>query len=122
MIKKSLHGVRVDRNVRIPLSDGVTLAADLYLPDPRALSGPDTYYPYHKDGRNGARLITPAATLPKEAMQRQRGYARHRGSSGLRWELGDPNEGQDAAEAIEWIAAQDWSDGNVGMWGYPTGE
>lgn len=42
--------VCVERNLFIPLSDGVSLTADLYLPDalgpfPTLVS----YYPYHKD-------------------------------------------------------------------------
>ena len=51
----TLHPVRIVRHVRIPMSDGVELDADLYLPD---VTGTDRagqfpavfdYYPYRKD-------------------------------------------------------------------------
>jgi predicted acyl esterase len=35
MAQEKLCEVRVERNLLIPLSDGVSLAADLYLPDER---------------------------------------------------------------------------------------
>jgi putative CocE/NonD family hydrolase len=33
----------------------------------------------------------------------------------------DRGEGRDGAEAVEWIAAQQWCDGNVGMFGMSYG-
>jgi hypothetical protein len=81
------------------------------------------YNPYHKDGRGGR--------LAVESVHRhlaERGYAcltlDFRGlgnSAGRNPEPFAPQEARDGYDAVEWIAAQPWCDGNVGMWGvsYP---
>lgn len=114
----------VERNVLIPMPDGVVLAADVTRPGgghrhPAIVN----YNPYHKDGRGGR--------LNVETVHRHfaaRGYAcvtlDFRGlgnSSGFNPEPFSPQEAKDGHAAVEWIAAQDWCDGNVGMWGvsYP---
>ena len=58
----------------------------------------------------------------------QRGYAfcrldiRGTGSSqGIALDEYTPIETQDGYEAVEWLAAQDWCNGNVGMWGISYG-
>lgn len=116
--------MRVERNVLIPSGDGTAdLAADLRLPD---APGPHPtlvcYYPYHKDDLIGAAYEYANSYFVEH------GYASlmvdFRGlgnSSGLVGEAGEPGEGRDAATAIEWAAAQDWCDGNVGMWGLSYG-
>lgn len=115
--------VVVDRNVLIPLHDGVRLAGDLFRPaDVGRYPTLVSYYPYHKDDVIGSRLDHPNRYFAR------RGYAvllvdfRGLGSSeGIRWEHMDPREGEDGAEIVEWAAAQPWSDGNVGMWGMSYG-
>jgi putative CocE/NonD family hydrolase len=116
--------VMVERNLLIPLSDGVRLAGDLYRPAaagrwPATL----TFIPYHKDGRGGR--------LDVETVNRYfagRGYAaltvdfRGLGSSeGVNRFPFDPQEARDGHEVVEWIATQPWCDGNVGMWGVSYG-
>ncbi len=113
-----------DRNVLVPLPDGVELAGAVVRP-----AGPDpvpallNFTPYHKDGRGG-RLDVEAVNQHFAA----RGYAaltvdlRGLGNSG-----GSnpapfaPQEGRDGHAVVEWIARQPWCDGKVGMWGvsYP---
>jgi hypothetical protein len=124
MSRSAQTGVVVERNLLIPLPDGVELAADLYRPEG---SGPwpalVDYLPYHKDGRGGR--------LDVEAVNRHfaaRGYAaltvdfRGLGSSGGVARLPfDPQEARDGHEAVEWIARQPWCDGHVGMWGVSYG-
>jgi uncharacterized protein len=114
----------VERNLMIPMSDGVELAGDVVRPGggqrvPAILN----YGPYHKDGRGG-RLDVDATNRHFAA----RGYAalsvdfRGLGSSGgVNAECFAPQEGRDGHEIVEWIARQPWCDGNVGMWGvsYP---
>jgi uncharacterized protein len=123
MAGHELHEVKVERNLLVALSDGHTLAADLYRP---ATGGPFptliSYYPYHKDDFIGAFLGAPMAYFAA------RGYAHLLvdfrgvgGSSGVTWEMMDRGEGRDGAEAVEWAARQSWSDGNVGMWGLSYG-
>jgi hypothetical protein len=117
-------GVVVERNLLIPLADGVRLAADLYRPTG---SGPWPalldFLPYHKDGRGGR--------LEVEAVNRHfaaRGYAALTvdlrglgGSEGVNRLPFDPQEARDGHEAVEWVARQPWCDGNVGMWGVSYG-
>jgi putative CocE/NonD family hydrolase len=111
--------VRVDRDVAVPMRDGVVLRADLYRP---AAGGrfPVLVFrtPYGKDGAADSDGIHLKAVY--------RGYAvliqdvRGRYASGG---IFDPyrQEGRDGFDTIEWAAAQPWSDGRVGTYGlsYP---
>lgn len=108
------------REVRIPVADGLALAATLYLPP--SSSGPQPCLlealPYRKDD------LTASYAESYRALRDRHGYAvcrvdlRGTGSSG-----GDatdeypPAEQRDLAEVIAWLAAQEWCDGQVGMWG-----
>jgi uncharacterized protein len=104
-------------NVRIPMADGVTLAADLVLPAQRPAPAVVMRTPY---GRGGE-LSTERADAFAEA-----GYAavwvdvRGRGDSEG---LFEPyrNDGLDGVDVIAWAAAQDWCDGAVATYGgsYP---
>ena len=109
----------VERNVAVPMRDGVVLRADLYRP---AASGrfPVLVFrtPYDKQAAAGSDGIHLKAV--------ERGYAvlmqdvRGRYASGG---IFNPyrQEGQDGYDTIEWAAAQPWSDGRVGTYGlsYP---
>ena len=108
----------VERNVLVPLSDGETLAVDVYLPAEQPSPAIVSYYPYHKDdviggffeyanryfaehgyaGRSG-RLpgLGGSSGLPGEAMNAPGGRRRSR------------TRGVDRSPA--------WCDGSVGMWG-----
>lgn len=103
---------KVERGVKIPLRDGVELAADLARPT--------------AEGKYPAILVrTPygraAAAIEAEWWAR-RGYVylvqdvRGRGDSGGEWHPFMP-ERADGFDSIEWITKQPWSDGNVGMIG-----
>ena len=103
--------------VSIPMRDGKFLAADVYVP-----SGGSTFStiliqtPYNKNNfRNGLPL----------------GYLQNVNSSPYCWvvldwrgfygsvsaSIASPQRGQDGYDAIDWIAAQTWSNGKVGTWG-----
>lgn len=114
----------VERDLLIPMPDGVELAGEVVRP-----AGQDpvpallNFTPYHKDGRGG-RLDVEATNRHFAA----RGYAaltvdlRGLGNSGgSNPEPFAPQEGRDGHAVVEWIARQPWCDGNVGMWGvsYP---
>lgn len=123
-VNESLHEVRFVRNLLIPLSAGVNLAADLHLPD---TPGPHptliSFYPYRKDDVIGSFTAYPRRWFA------ERGYAHllvdvrgYGGSEGRRAESFDPGpEASDAGEVVEWAAAQQWSDGAVGVWGVSYG-
>ena len=105
---------------RIPMDDGVTLSATLYLPVD--VDGPQPCIlealPYRKDD------LTSSYRPDYVRLRDEHGYAvcrldlRGTGSSG-----GDatdeypPREQQDLHAVIDWLAEQDWCDGNVGMYG-----
>jgi putative CocE/NonD family hydrolase len=121
--EQQLHQVQIERNLLIPMSDGATLCADLVRP---AGQGPFpallSFYPYHKDdfigAGNEATLRYFAANGYAHLLIDFRGVG---GSSGIAWEMMERGEGRDGAEAVEWIARQNWCDGNVGMWGISYG-
>lgn len=107
-----------DRTVM--MSDGVALAVTLFLPDPA--QGPQPCLvealPYRKDD------LTASYAESYRSLCESHGYAvcrvdvRGTGSSG--GEATDeypPEEQRDLAELFRWLAAQDWCDGQIGMWG-----
>jgi predicted acyl esterase len=116
------HKVKVARNVRVPMPDGVTLAADLYVPE--AAGGQRfpaliEYTPYHKN--NNAFYGPRATRYPYFASH---GYVfvnvdiRGTGDSeGCNAAPSSPEEVRDNLEVIRWCARQPWCDGGVGMIG-----
>lgn len=130
--------MKIMKNVRIPMRDGVHICADIYLPDTGGkLPALLALSPYGKE------LQAQALTLPPQARPSvlwngaieagdisaviERGYAHIiadvRGTGGSEGELcgnydsGGHGEGKDIYDIVEWMAEQDWCDGNVGMIG-----
>jgi predicted acyl esterase len=136
-------GIRVERDVAIPMRDGTTLRANVFRPDrdgrfPVIMSA----QPY---GKEEMPTRTPFGYLPlkRYRFMRQpepvtfsaytaweapdpgywvpRGYIvanldlRGFGKSGGKGTLLSDQEAADYAEAIEWAAAQEWSSGKVGL-------
>lgn len=106
--------------VRIPVRDGVELAATLYLPDPAA--GPQPCLlealPYRKDD------LTASYAVGYEDLRDRFGFAVCRvdvrgtgSSSGDATDEYPPEEQADLVEVIAWLAAQEWCNGRVGMFG-----
>lgn len=109
------YAVVVDQHVPVQMSDGVVLNAMIRRPDaPGRFPVIVTITPYN--GTNGAISVNNDYLV-------QRGYvqvvvdARGTGESQGTWDDLGPREQRDGYEAVEWAAAQPWSDGNVGMWG-----
>ena len=106
--------ITIQFDARIPMRDGVTLAADIYRP-----ANPGRYpvvlmrTPYNKNGD---------AILKEARAFAGRGYVyvavdvRGRGDSDGDWR---PYffEGDDGYDAIEWCASQSWSTGKIGTIG-----
>jgi putative CocE/NonD family hydrolase len=116
--------VKVAYDVLVPMSDGVRLSGNLYLPEaagtyPAIL----TYIPYLKDGYGGLGML--------DAYHRHfaaRGYAVLQvdfrgtgGSEGVNPRFLEERERTDGYEVVEWIAAQRWCTGDVGVWGISYG-
>jgi uncharacterized protein len=119
------RSVQLPDDVWIPLSDGRRLSARIWLPEDARLDPVPAvleYLPYRKsDG-----------SLPLDAGQHAyfagHGYAGVRvdirgtgDSEGTLWDEYTTQEQDDAVEVIAWLAAQPWSNGNVGMIGISWG-
>ena len=117
------YPVRLVENIFIPMPDGIRLAATLWLPEaagkvPAILE----YLPYRK--REGSRGRDHAM----HGFLAGHGYACVRldirgtgDSEGLIDDEYTLQEQQDGVAAIAWLAAQDWCDGQVAMYGISWG-
>ena len=126
MPSESLYEVKVQYHVQIPMRDGLNLSANLFMPVAREpnerFSAVLEMIPYRKDDwrfRADHQRMTYLA---------QRGYVgcrldiRGTGSSpGLARDEYTDLETQDGYDAVEWLAAQPWGNGSVGMWGISYG-
>ena len=119
---QTLYPVRILKHVRIPMSDGVELDANLYMP---AADGQFPavfdYYPYRKDDLS-------AGGMRVHHYFAERGFVAIRidvrgtgSSSGTAIDEYSVQEQLDAVEAIAWMARQPWCNGNVGMFGTSYG-
>ncbi len=119
------YGYRVLENEYIELSDGCRLAARIWLPDevhtqpvPAILE----YIPYRKRGGSDQRDDIAYPHFARHGYAGVRVDIRGNGESdGLMTGEYTEQELADGTEVIAWIAAQDWSDGNVGMMGHSWG-
>lgn len=103
----------------IPMSDGKKLPADVYLPNGWT-SGPVILIqtPYNRQAYRYIGLPLGIATSINTSnyaivITDWRGF--YGGAQALY--SGAPGHGEDGYSAVEWIASQSWSDGNVGTWG-----
>jgi putative CocE/NonD family hydrolase len=129
-VSETLFGVRIHRDARIPMRDGLELSANLWLPAAHGADGPEPgpvpavleMIPYRKDDWRANGDAARGAYLAA------RGYAfcrldiRGTGSSpGVAVDEYTAAETSDGHDAVEWLAAQPWCNGNVGMWGISYG-
>lgn len=124
MYRPQSFDVEILQDQRIPTGEpDITLSADVYLPA-GAAPAPAllTLQPYRKDLLVGAHQ---QATLRWFA---EHGYAcvlvelRGTGASdGTPRPKFDPGEGDDAVAALDWMAAQPWCTGDLGVWGISYG-
>ncbi|EID71811.1 MULTISPECIES: CocE/NonD family hydrolase [Rhodococcus] len=116
-------GAVADCNVAVPMRDGVDLLADVHRPAANgrfpALIAASPYPRQIQDLGAPAGFIEAGATdfwVP-------RGYVhvianvRGTGGSGGTFGFFDARERRDMYDLVEWVAAQPWCDGNVGMIG-----
>lgn len=107
-----------ERRAWIPMSDGVRLAARIFLPSALPAACLLEALPYRMDD------LTASYASEYERLCEEGGFAvcrldlRGTGSSeGLALDEYHPQEQRDLCEAIAWLAAQEWSTGRVGMFG-----
>jgi len=124
------YGVTIERDVAIPVRDGVALDSDIFRPDaggkfPALLA----VHAYSKAVQS-AQMLPEGFSYARGFIETgdfnfyvRRGYAlaivnitgTHK-SGGIFNNI-DPQSIQDVCEAVEWAARQPWCDGNVGMTG-----
>ncbi len=109
--------ILIDRNVSVPMRDGVVLAADVYRPD---VGGPWpvilSRLPYNKDDL----AMHMEAIHPVRAVEA--GYAVVLQDTRGRYQSGGDfypfvHEAADGYDTVEWVGAQPWCSGSVGMVG-----
>lgn len=138
LLDASGQAIAVRKDLRVPMRDGVELAADAYHgPENKPRPALVALSPYGKELQALA-LTTPPQRRPspmwdgcieagdiarivKEDYVHVIGDLRGSGFSGGEhignYNAGGVSLGQDAYDFIEWVAAQPWCDGNVGMVG-----
>ncbi len=135
LISQPEYGIKTEKDIYVPMRDGVRLAVNVYRPDAEgkfpallALS------PYGKELQE---LLLPPQPLENSIIWDgvieagdtndivTRGYVHVIGdlrgtgySEGEYLGLHSKYEGEDGYDLVEWVARQPWCNGNVGMVGY----
>lgn len=114
-----IHDVSWEREVPVPMRDGVRLATDLYFPARRGERQPGRFpvllerTPYDK---HGATLVASAKRFARHgyvvALQDVRGRFASEGD----W-YPFALEAPDGYDSVEWLGVQEWSTGRVGTMG-----
>jgi uncharacterized protein len=116
--KQANDGTRL-RNVPVPMRDGVTLRADVWLPKTQG-QFPTLVYrtPYGKQKAPQEWTTFQAAVTHGYAVVIEDVRGRYASDGEF---LPYQNEGRDGYDTIEWAARQPWSDGRIGTFGlsYP---
>jgi predicted acyl esterase len=121
-LSQPLHGVKRTNDIDVPMRDGVKLKADLFQPDmtgrfpaliaaspyPRQIQDFGLPWAWSKPGR---RISVPRGYV--HVIANLRGTCDSEGT----WSFADHQERDDLYDMVEWVAAQPWCDGNVGMVG-----
>ena len=124
-------GMIAEKDVLVPMRDGVKIAIDVYRPDTTEKLPALLAFSIHNKDLQGpdvaeASLTHPAWSMlwtgPAEAGDTRffvgRGYVHVIGNSrGVGKSEGGGSRAFDSYDLIEWIAGQPWCDGNVGMVG-----
>ncbi len=118
------YGVVVEKDVRIRMSDGLQLVADVFRPAHNGKAAPGRFpvivsqTPYNK--------VFPGANMVSDYLVK-RGYVqvsvdvRGTGGSPGVWNAFAKREQLDGKEIVEWAGSRPWSDGRIGLFGASYG-
>lgn len=119
------HAIREIENTWIPLADGTRLAARIWLPveaDKTPFPALLEYIPYRKNDGTAVRDAIRHPYLAGHGYACVRVDMRGSGESdGILYDEYLKQEQDDCLEVMEWIAAQPWCDGKIGMFGKSWG-
>ncbi len=112
------HDVRLLHDQRVPMRDGISLSADVYLP--LRAQGLPTIIQWTPYESTRERFVAWGAWFAK------RGYAAIVVDTRGRYESdGDftawTYDGQDSYDTVAWAAGEQWSNGRIGTWGRSYG-
>lgn len=117
-------GFKVDKDVMVPMRDGVSLATDVWIPDGGPVAKPVLLVrnPYGKDNLTGGAGVYGQAATPSVFTLLDHGYVVvWQDCRGAHRSEGDftpvVNEPADAADTLAWLREQPWCDGAVGTFG-----
>lgn len=111
---------KIDRSVvMVPTRDGTKMCADVYVPADRQGPGPTIVERTPYDRRNGE-LVRMAGFFAARGYNVVLQDTRGRGDSEgvFQHYLAHPHEGEDGHDLLNWIDAQEWSNGKVGTTGF----
>jgi uncharacterized protein len=117
-------GLEVREHVVVPASDGIALSVNLFLPASAAGPVPAILNmdPYRKDDWQQGWDLSLAAYFAERGYAYARLDVRGTGSSGgVALDEYTAAETRDGHDVVEWLAAQPWCTGSVGMWGLSYG-
>ena len=117
-------GLEVDRDVRVPARDELTLSINLFRPRDATEPVPVILNtdPYRKDDWSASWDLSLAAYLAERGYAYCRLDVRGTGSSdGVALDEYTEAETLDGHDTVEWLAGQPWCTGAVGMWGLSYG-
>jgi hypothetical protein len=126
MPDQPFYEVEVRYDVRLPVRDGLELSANLFLPVARE-EGEQfpailEMIPYRKDDWRFQADHARMTYLARRGYVGCRLDVRGTGSSpGMALDEYTEAETRDGYDAVEWLAAQPWCNGRVGMWGVSYG-
>lgn len=125
MSQPGTSGISIDPHMKIALSDGVQLSAKVWMPESAATAPMPVileYLPYRKSDGTAARDHAMHLHFAQNGYVSLRVDRRGCGESeGLFDDEYSSEELADGVEVINWIAAQPWCDGNVGIQGISWG-
>src|SRR5215831_3342582 len=124
-------GMIAEKDVLVPMRDGVKIAIDVYRPDTTEKLPALLAFSIHNKDLQGPELAEASLTHPAWSMlwtgPAEAGDTRFFVARGYVHVIGNPrgigkseaggSRAFDSYDLIEWIAAQPWCDGNVGMVG-----